>query len=88
MQNTYAHRWDYITQSFKDWKKLHTGFAPQITVWQKHFEKLHLDFQRQLCEHRRSKRPIHIQNSINILEQAEAEFKLLTRYEFIASLSK
>lgn len=88
MQNDYHTRWDYITCSLRAWRKLHKDYAPQIVIWQKRFDKLRIDCEKQLCEHRNTRKTSHLKKAEKIINQAEQEFKILSRLEFLASLSK
>lgn len=88
MQQDYTNRWNYITNTLKEWRKFHRDYAPQIVIWQKHFEKLRLDCEKHLCEHRNTRRPSHLEKAEKLLNQAEQELKILSRLEFLASLSK
>lgn len=88
MQTDYHTRWNHMTHSLKEWRKLHKDYAPQIVIWQKRFDKLRIDCEKQLCEYRNTRRPSHLEKAEKIMNQAEQEFKVLSRLEFIASLSK
>ena len=88
MQKDYKARWDHIVTSLKEWRKLHRDYAPQIVIWQKHFDKLRLDCEKHLCEYRNTRRPSHLEKAEKLINQAEQEFKVLSRLEFLASLSK
>lgn len=88
MQTDYKARWDTITSALAQWRRFHRDYAPQIVIWQKHFAKLRLECEKHLCEYRNTRRPSHIEKAEKLLAQAEHEFKLLSRLEFLASLSK
>ena len=87
MQTDYKHRWDKITSSLAQWRRFHRGYAPQIVIWQKHFSKLRLECEKHLCEYRNTRRPSHAEKAEKLLLQAEQEFKILSRLEFLASIA-
>jgi hypothetical protein len=88
MQDNFTNRWNHITATLKGWRKYHRDYAPQIVIWQKRFDKLRIDSEKNLCEYRRTRRPSHNEQAEKLLTQAERELKVLSRLEFLASLSK
>lgn len=88
MQQDYKARWDKITSSLAQWRRFHRDYAPQIVIWQKHFNKLRLDCEKHLCEYRNTRRSSHVEKAEKLLLQAEAEFKQVSRLEFLASIAK
>ena len=88
MQKDYHTRWNTITDSLAQWRKLHKPYAPQIVIWQKHFARLRLECEKHLCDYRNTRKPLHAEKAEKLINQAEQEFKVLSRLEFLASLSK
>lgn len=88
MQQDFADRWNVLLSTLAQWRKLHPDHAPQILRFQRNVEKLRLESQKHLCEHRRSHRPSHLHRAEKLINQAEQELKLLSRLEFLATLSK
>lgn len=84
----YSKQWNEYRALLKQWRLYHREFAPQIIHVQKHFDKLELECSRHLIEYRRTKRPHYLQKADETLAEAAKQIKLLSRFEFLASLSK
>lgn len=87
MQTDIQERWNKINSTLSEWRRFHKSYAPQIVIWQKYFDRLHLECQKHLCEYRNTRKPSHLQKAENLINQAEQEFKILSRLEFLASLN-
>jgi hypothetical protein len=87
MQTDIQARWNKINFALQEWRRFHRLYAPQIVIWQKHFAQLNLECEKHLCEYRNSRKPLHLQKAEKLINQAEQEFKILSRLEFLASLN-
>jgi hypothetical protein len=87
MQTDIQTRWDKINSTLSEWRRFHRLYAPQIVIWQRHFAQLNLACEKHLCDYRNTRRLVHRQKAEQLIDQAEQEFKLLSRLEFLASLN-
>lgn len=89
MEHSYQHRFEYFLTTIAEWHKAHRDVSPGTTVrLRKKFEQYQYDYHKAIAEHRQTKRPGPLQKALNIVEQAENEFKVYKRLELLGTLSK
>jgi len=84
----YQHTWNEYKVLLRQWRLNHREYAPQIIKIQKHFESLELECSKFLIEYRRSKKQIYIDKADALLESAGKQIKTISKFEFLATLSK
>lgn len=79
--------WDEYERTIKQWRKNHPGYAPQIVIFQKRFERLKKEYFSLLVKQSQTKNPRYKKEAEDILNKAVSEFKTFSKHEFIATLS-
>jgi hypothetical protein len=79
--------WDEYEKAFKVWRRIHPGYAPQIVVFQKRFERLKKEYFLLLVRHSQTKNSRYKTEAEELLKKAAAEFNTFSRHEVIATLS-
>lgn len=89
MEHSYQHRFEHFLATIAEWHKAHRDVSPGTTVkLRKKFEKYQYDYYKAIADYRQTKRPGSLQKALDIVEQAEKEFKIYKRLELLGALSK
>lgn len=87
LTNTPEDRWEAIQDSLRSWFRLHSKFRGEITRFSNRMNTLKGIFYHKLIKYKQTKKEYHYVQAMEVLNQAEAEFKRFSKYEIIASMS-
>ena len=88
MEDYRTPKWSEWQALFKDWKRLHREVPGQFVKLSRRYTKYEYDYYKLISEYRQTRNPNKLNAALEILNQAEQEMKVLSRMEFLASLSK
>lgn len=80
--------WNDHINTLKQWRRKHRAYAPQIYKFQKTFESMHIQYQKNMQQYFQKKSVSSFERAEKIKQDAEQLFKKISKLEFLATLSK
>lgn len=89
MEHSYQHRFDYFRKTIQEWHEFHKSTSPGTTAQlKKRFAQYEYDYHKHIAEYRKTKRQKSLDTALKTVDNAEKEFIVYKRLEFLGTLAK
>ena len=89
MEHSHQHRFDYFRKTIAEWHEFHRATTPGTTArLKKRFEQYEYDYHKHIAEYRKTGRQKALDTALKTVDNAEKEFTIYKRLEFLGTLAK
>jgi hypothetical protein len=80
--------WDDTLQTIRKWRKLHPPHAPKLHMIERKIQAMRIEYMKNIQDYYYRKHKSKLEQAEKIKQEAEELLKKLSKFEFLATLSK